>query len=150
MARLMIRLRPSPLRTAPRISRHAPSILALVAVVCAAVAPPLSAQSDCDDVSGAYDVLVNLPGGGPTNIRLELEQTACELTGIVGLQTRNPIQDGTVDGSTAAFSFEAQNQGDGSMLRIHWEISIDGDEVTGTFSNDLFGSIPVSGSRVGG
>lgn len=109
----------------------------------------LAAQSSCDDVSGDYDVRVDLPGGGPADIRLEIEQEDCEVTGIVGLMTRSQIQNGVVDGSTASFTFQASNQGDGSALEIRWVITIDGDEVTGTFSHDLFGSIAVVGARAG-
>lgn len=109
---------------------------------------PLYAQAPCEDISGVYDVLVSLPGGGPTQIELDLTQTECEMTGFVGLRMRTPIRNGVVEESTASFTFEAQNQGSGGTLEIRWEITVDGDDVTGTFSHDLFGSIEVTGTRV--
>lgn len=113
------------------------------------LAAPLHAQGYCEDVSGVYDVLVDLPGGGPTQIELDIEQTECEVKGFVGAQTRSPIDNGVVEGSTASFTFEAANQGSGGMLVIRWEVTIDGDDVTGTFSHELFGSIEVVGTRAG-
>lgn len=130
--------------------------LATAAFLGAAVAlggflvQPLSAGIACEDVSGTYEVLVDLPGGGPTNVDLELEQNECELTGYVGLRLRTPIENGVVEESTASFTFAAQNQGSGGTLEIAWEITVDGDDVTGTFSHELFGSREVTGSRVAG
>lgn len=122
---------------------------ALFAAGVLTAAPGALMGADCEDISGVYDVVVDLPGGGPTSIELDLAQNECEVTGFVGAQTRTPIENGVVEGSTASFTFEAQNQGGGGTLEIEWVITIDGDEVTGTFSHDLFGSIEVVGSRAG-
>ena len=79
--------------------------VAVAAMLCAIPGPALTAQAPCSDVSGSYDVMVTLPGGGPTAIILELEQEECGLTGFVGLTSRIPIQNGTVSDSTASFTF---------------------------------------------
>jgi hypothetical protein len=125
------------------------TLLGLAATVSGPLTPSLHASAACDDISGVYEVLVDLPGGGPTEIELDLEQSECEVTGFVGARTRTPIQNGSVEGSTASFTFEAQNQGSGGTLVIQWVITIEGDDVTGTFSNELFGDVEVVGSRAG-
>ncbi len=114
------------------------------------LSPTLLAATACDDIAGRYEVRVDLPGGGPTDIELDLQQSECEVTGLVIAQNRTPITDGVVEGSTATFNFEAQNQGSGGTLVIQWQITIDGDDVTGTFSHELFGQAEVVGTRVAG
>jgi len=144
----------SPDATARLLRRGGPLTGALVLGLCLALngllAAPLNAATACEDISGVYQVLVNLPGGGPTEIELDLEQQDCVVTGFVGARTRTRIENGVVEDSTASFTFEAQNQGSGGTLEIQWKITVAGDEVTGTFSHDLFGSIEVTGSRVDG
>lgn len=110
---------------------------------------PTEATPNCEDLTGVYEVMVNLPGGGPTEIQLDLTQNECEITGFVGARTRTAIKNGTVEASTATFTFETPNQGSGGMLEIEWIITVSGTEVTGTFSHALFGNIPVSGTKVG-
>ena len=111
------------------------------------LAPPLHARTDCEDVSGSYEVLVDLPGGGPTPLTITLEQSDCEVAGFVEGQHKTPIDDGVVDGSTATFTAEAINQGGGNTLVIGWTITVDGDDVIGTFSHDMIGSIDFVGTR---
>lgn len=111
------------------------------------LAAPLAATTACEDVSGVYDVIVDVPGGGPTEIELDLSQEECNVTGFVTAQTKTAIQNGVVDESTASFTFLATNDGTGDSLEIAWVITVAGDMVTGTFSHDLFGSLAVTGNR---
>ena len=79
-----------------------------------------------------------------------LEQDDCEVTGTVGARDRTPIKDGVVEGSTASFTAEAVNRGGGNTMVIEWVVTVDGDDVIGTFSHSLFGSIEMVGTRVEG
>jgi len=143
---------PNTFATKPTLPRTAAgaTVLGLVAVLAGFPVAPLQADTACEDLSGVYEVVVDLPGGGPTDIELDLEQDGCDLTGFVGARTRTAIQNGVVEDATASFTFEAQNQGSGGTLVIGWEITVVGDEVTGTFSHDLFGNLEVIGTRVEG
>ena len=116
----------------------------------ALLASPLAANSACEDVSGVYEVTVDVPGGGPTQIELDLSQEECTVTGFVTAQTRTPIENGVVEDATASFTFAATNEGNGSTLEIAWVITVADDDVTGTFSHDLFGSLEVTGTRASG
>jgi len=73
------------------------TVLGLAAVLAGFSVPPLHADTACEDLSGVYQVLVDLPGGGPTDIELDLEQEGCDLTGFVGARTRGAIRNGVVE-----------------------------------------------------
>ncbi|MEM7415539.1 MAG: hypothetical protein AAF389_08605 [Gemmatimonadota bacterium] len=140
---------PSALNRSPAYSSVRAAVT-LPVLLLLTLAAPIGATPahDCEDLSGVYEVRVNLPGGGPTDIQLDLEQTDCDLTGFVGAMSRTAIDNGTVEDSTASFTFQTPNQGSGGMLEIRWTITLDGDTVTGTFSHSLFGDIPVNGTKV--
>ena len=69
-----------------------------------AYAPMLHAQTACEDVSGIWAVDLSLPGSGHSRVTLTLEQTDCEITGLVEGRNKTSIKDGKVDGSTATFT----------------------------------------------
>lgn len=112
-------------------------------------APGLSAQG-CEDVSGAWAVEVNLPGTGPSQITLTLEQTECAVTGSIVGQRTTTIEEGIVEGSTATFAVMATNQANGESLTIVWEATVDGDAISGTLNSPMMGSIEFAGERVDG
>ncbi len=112
------------------------------------LATPLQAQADCDDVSGAFSVNLDLPGSGPAEVTVTLEQSVCEVTGTIVGRTTTPIDDGSAEGSTATFTTTVANQAGGPPLEITWEMTVDGDDVLGTFSSAMFGSVEFVGSRI--
>ncbi len=133
-----------------RSARHTrtqtvPTLVGLSFAICGLFAPPLNAQTACEDVSGTYEVQMDLPGGGPTQMTVTLEQSDCEVTGTVGARDRTPIKDGVVEGSTASFTAEAVNRGGGNVMVIQWVVTVDGDDVIGTFMHSMFGSIELIG-----
>jgi len=143
--------------TNPVFRQRCPSLRAPASIVSSCLfalgvlmPSPVAASPACEDLSGVYEVTVDVPGGGPTQIELDLSQEECSVTGFVTARTRTPIQNGVVEDSTASFTFAATNEGNGSTLEIAWVITVAGDAVTGTFSHDLFGSLEVIGTRVSG
>lgn len=110
-------------------------------------APALHAQADCEDVSGIWLVDLILPGGGPTRVTLTLEQTECEITGLVEGQNQTPIEDGRVEGSTATFMVNATNQANGQSIAVAWEGTVEGNEISGTLEAPMMGNIPFTGTR---
>ncbi len=113
-------------------------------------APALHAQADCEDVSGAWLVAMSLPGGGPTEVTITLEQADCEVSGIIEGRRETPFEGGKVEGSTATFTANATNQADGSSIAIVWEATVEGDEISGTLQAALMGTVTFTGTRVEG
>jgi hypothetical protein len=119
-------------------------------VLTTAFAYPVQGQSGCDDVSGAWSVNLDLPGGGPTEVMLNLEQNDCEVVGFIEGRLKTPIENGTVEGPTASFTAAAANQAGGPPVEIAWEITVDGTDLIGTFSHEMMGSIEFVGTKVEG
>ena len=140
----------SPTRLNTATSRCLGSSVMLVAlfVLTIVLASPVHAQSGCDDVSGEWSVNLDLPGGGPTDVILNLEQNECEVVGFIEGQRKTPIENGTVEGPTANFTATAANQAGGPPVVIAWEITVDGTDLIGTFSHELMGSIEFVGTKV--
>lgn len=113
-------------------------------------APALHAQTACEDVSGVWAVDLNLPGSGRNRVTLTLEQTGCEVAGVVEGRNKTPIQDGKVEGWTASFTARARNQADGQGIGVAWEVTVDGNDVSGTLSSPMMGTIAFTGTRVEG
>jgi len=138
-------------RTNSMILRAARSMkLVAVLALIGCYAPSLHAQSACEDVSGIWAVGLDLPGSGHNTVTLTLEQTECEVTGLVEGRNKTPIEDGTVEGATATFTAVARNQGDGQTIGVVWEVTVVEDEVTGTLRSPMMGTIEFEGTRVEG
>jgi len=90
---------------------------------------------------------LTLPGGGPTQLTLTLEQTGCTVSGLVEGQNKTPFEDGTVDGSTAAFMVNATNQATGQSIATTWTGTVEGDQINGTLEAPMLGSVPFTGTR---
>ena len=125
------------------------SLVAFLAVT-GFYAPALHAQAECEDVSGTWMVDMTLPGGGATQVTLTLEQTECELTGLVEGRNKTPIEDGRVEGSTATFMVDATNQADGQSIPVAWKATVEGEEISGTLEAPMMGTIPFTGTRAAG
>ena len=124
--------------------------LGALLVLAAFHAPGLNAQAACDDVSGAWTVDLVLPDGGAQQVTLTLEQTECELTGLIEGQNKTPIEGGKVDGSTFTFMVTANNQADGQGIEIAWEGTVEADAISGTWSAAMIGTLEFTGTRADG
>ncbi|MGI9625776.1 MAG: hypothetical protein ACR2QM_02990, partial [Longimicrobiales bacterium] len=124
-------------------------LLALCAVT-GAFAPALHAQASCEDVSGVWAVQLNLPGSGQSEVTLTLDQVECQVTGLIEGHNKTPIQDGTVEGSTATFTAAARNQANGQDMAIVWTVTVDDDAVNGTLESPMMGTFEFTGARVEG
>lgn len=133
----------------PSLRRKTAVTFGAILTVAGVNAPDIHAQSECEDVSGAWSVNMVLQGGGPTQAVVTLDQTECEVTGSVEGRNRSPISNGTVEGSTATFTATAQNQG-GGTLDLVWEATVDGDEISGAITHPMVGAIEFTGKRVEG
>lgn len=112
-------------------------------------APALYAQSECDDLSGAWVVDLDLPGSGQSSVTITLEQNECEVAGIIEGRNKTPIEEGTVEGSTATFTAVAHNQANGEALSIVWIVTVEDDDVSGTLESPMMGIIEFTGTRAG-
>lgn len=131
-----------------RAARSAGVLTALVVVMGASVSS-LNAQ-ECEDISGVWAVELSLLGAPPQQVSLTLEQDGCTATGMVEGNNQTPFEDGTVEGSTVAFTTAVTNQADGSSLVLAWECTVDGDDLAGTLSAQMLGTVEFSGTRVTG
>jgi hypothetical protein len=111
-------------------------------------APGVQAQAACEDVSGAWAVDLAIPGNAPQQVTVTLEQTECEVTGLVKGNNETPIEDGSVEGWTFTFTTTRPDQA-GQPLAIVWTGTVDGDAVSGTFEVPGLGSVEFSGKRAG-
>ena len=110
------------------------ALLALVGL------PPATLQAQtCDDVSGTWTVDLTLPGTGTSTV-----------TGMVEGRNQTPVTDGTVEGATATFTAMARNEADGSGLAVEWVATVDGDDIAGTLSSPLMGTLEFTGRRADG
>jgi hypothetical protein len=103
-------------------------------------------QAACEDVSGAWAVDLTIPGNAPQQVTVTLEQTECEVTGLIKGNNETPIEDGSVDGWTFTFTTIRPDQA-GQPLAIVWTGTVDGDAVSGTFEVPGLGSVEFSGKR---
>lgn len=118
-----------------------------ILTMAGANAPLIYAQSECEDVSGAWAVNMVLQGGGPTQAVVTLDQANCEVTGFVEGSNKSSIRNGTVKGSTATFTATANNQG-GGTLDLVWAATVDGNEISGAITHPMVGAIEFTGKRV--
>jgi hypothetical protein len=116
----------------------------LVLALAAFTASDAQAQS-CEDVSGDWAVDLTFPGNPPQQVTVTLEQSDCEITGLIKGNNETPIEGGTVEGST--FMFAVTVDGGGQMVTISWEGTVDGDAVSGNMTADALGTVPFTGKR---
>ncbi|MDH3734438.1 MAG: hypothetical protein OEU54_12940 [Gemmatimonadota bacterium] len=92
---------------------------------------------------------ISLPDGTSQDVKLTLEQTDCELTGLIEGNNQTPIEDGKAEGSTFSFAMNVNN-GDGQIMAIAWEGTMDGDSISGTWGSQIIGSLDFTGTRAEG
>ena len=93
---------------------------------------------------------MTLPGSGHNRVTLTLEQTGCEVVGSVEGRSKTPIKNGTVENWTATFTAMARNRGNGQDIGIAWQVTVDGNDVSGTLTSPMMGTIEFTGTRVEG
>jgi hypothetical protein len=97
-------------------------------------------------VAGTYEVVTKTPMGDQTST-LTVEVSGDVFTGSnVGPMGSQAIADGKVDGDTITWSSEITSP---MPMKLDCKATVDGDNITGTVTAGMFGSFPMSGSRVG-
>lgn len=138
-------------RQRPAVStRHAAVGALLVTLVASAAAAPTAvhAQDECEDVSGVWTVDVAFPQG-PQQVTVTLEQTECEITGLVKGNNETQIENGLVEGATFTFDTTVTD-GAGQSLVINWAGTVEGDEVTGSLTTQMMPVADFTGTRSDG
>ena len=108
-------------------------------------APELQAQTECEDVSGVWTVDVGF-ANAPQQVTITLEQTDCEITGLVKGNNENPIENGVVEG--AGFTFDTTvTDGTGQSVVIGWQGTVDGDSVSGSLTAQMTSIAEFTGTR---
>jgi len=105
---------------------------------------PTPAQ-ESTDFAGAWSVSADA-GGQTVGIDMTITQTGTDFTGT----TVADIGSGTIEkGKLMGKSFTATLKSDvqGQMVEFKMDGTIEGDTVSGTFTNSQFGSVPFSGTR---
>ncbi|MBX7055713.1 MAG: hypothetical protein K1X36_12220 [Pyrinomonadaceae bacterium] len=106
----------------------------------------LATVSSEDSVIGGKWSLVADAGGQTIQILVDFKQTGSDFTGTTSSDMGNgTIDAGKVTGKTFTGVLHADIQGNVVDFKI--DGTIDGDKMTGTFTNPSFGSIPFSATR---
>ena len=97
------------------------------------------------DISGKWALAADA-SGQTIDIAVEIKQTAESFTGTTVSQLGNgSIEGGKVSGKTFTATLKADIQG--QPVDFKMDGTIDGDKMTGTFSNSSFGSVPFSATK---
>ena len=108
--------------------------------IASAIAGTVTKPADDVDVSGKWSLVADA-GGQSVNIGVELKQTGSTFTGTTASEIGNgTIDGGKVTGKTFTATLHADVQG--QAMDFAMSGSIDGDKMTGTFTNAAFGSVP--------
>jgi hypothetical protein len=117
----------------------------LVLALAAFSTADVQAQA-CEDVSGDWAVALTFPGAPPQEVTVTLEQSDCEVTGLIKGNNETPIEDGTVDGWTFSFKTTVNAEG-GQVVVMAWEGTVDGDDLAGNLTADAVGTVSFTGKR---
>ncbi len=99
-----------------------------------------------DSVIGGKWSLVANAGGQSIQILVDFKQTGSDFTGTTSSDMGNgTIDGGKITGKTFTGVLHADIQG--NVVDFNIEGTLDGDKMTGTFTNASFGSIPFSATR---
>ena len=97
------------------------------------------------DINGKWSLMVD-HDGQKMEIALELKQAGADVTGTTTAMFGNgTIDGGKVSGKSFMGTLHADIQGQPVDFKI--DGMIDGDKMTGTFTNAMFGSIPFAATR---
>jgi len=97
------------------------------------------------DLNGRWSIVADA-GGQTIQIGLEFKQSGADFTGASSAEIGSgAIDNGKVSGNNFTAILHADVQG--QTVEFKMEGTIDGDKISGTFSNPGFGSIPFSGTK---
>lgn len=97
------------------------------------------------DISGKWSLAADA-GGQTLSIAVELKQTGADFSGT----TASDLGNGKIDGgkvSGKAFTAVLHAEIQGQVVDFKMEGTLDGDKMSGSFSNSNFGSVPFSATR---
>ena len=113
--------------------------------IVTAFAGPLAKMSDDVDVSGKWSLVADASGQS-VNIGVELKQTGTAFTGTTASDIGNgTIDGGKVTGKTFTATLHADVQG--QAMDFAMTGSVDGDKMTGSFTNAAFGTVPFTATK---
>ena len=96
-------------------------------------------------LSGKWTIVADA-NGQQVDVIAEIKQTGADFTGTTLSHLGNgTIDGGKVSGKTVAATLHAEIEG--QPVDFAMEGTVDGDKMTGTFSNPAFGQIPFTGTR---
>jgi hypothetical protein len=107
--------------------------------------PAAKSDGPAADVNGKWSLAADA-NGQTLQIAVELKQTGPAVVG----STSSPIGNGTIDGGKVngkSFTGILHADVQGQTVDFTMEGTIDGDKMTGTFTNPGFGSIPFTATR---
>jgi len=97
------------------------------------------------DISGKWAFAADA-GGQTIDIAVEIKQTGEDFTGTTASHLGNgTIESGKVSGKTFTATLKAEVQG--QVVDFRMEGTVDGDKMTGTFTNSQFGSVPFAATK---
>jgi len=97
-------------------------------------------------VAGTYEVVTKTPMGDQKST-LTVNVSGDAFTGSnIGPMGSIEIADGSVDGDTISWSSQITTP---MAMKLDCKATVDGDAISGTVTAGMFGSFPMSGSRVG-
>ena len=97
------------------------------------------------NVSGKWTVVADSPGG-TLEIAMELAQAGADLTGSTSAQIGSgKIDGGKINGKNITATLHADVNGD--ILDFAMQATVDGDKMTGSFSNPSIGSVPFTATK---
>ncbi|MEP6947319.1 MAG: S9 family peptidase [Acidobacteriota bacterium] len=109
------------------------------------VKPAEMSAAPAADVSGKWSLVADA-GGQTIEILMELKQSGTDFTGGTASQMGNgTIDGGKVSGKSLTGVLHADIQGQAVDFRI--DGTVEGDTITGTFTNPGFGSVPFSATK---
>jgi len=110
-----------------------------------APSPSPSPSPSAVNLTGKWAVVADA-GGQAINIMMDLKQTGTEFSGVTESDIgAGKIDGGKVTGNKFTAVLHADVQGQAADFKI--EGTLDGEKMTGTFTNPGFGSVPFSGGK---
>ncbi len=113
--------------------------------IISAIAGTVGSPTEDTNVTGKW-ALVADAGGQSLQIGVELKQTGTDFSGTTASDMGNGVIDGgKVSGKTITGTLHADVQGSAVDFKI--DGTVEGDKMTGTFTNASFGSIPFTATK---
>ena len=120
------------------------TIVLSLSIITAFAAPMLNRADDVN-VTGKWSLVADA-NGQSVNIGVELKQTGSTFTGTTASEIGNGTMDGgKVTGKTFTATLHADVQG--QPMDFAMTGSVDGDKMTGSFTNAAFGTVPFTATK---